>query len=339
MEAVARALIIVFLWLLCIPQDGWADAGPAQTSTVASESDESARVQRFREHVQDATEHYQQARYAEAVREFQAAYAIKAHPLLLFNLAQTYRRAGQPKDAISHYERFLAAAPDSPQATEVRRTLQELQASHGDARNPVTAPASRPEQAADNFLGSEEQRARLFNEHVQRASQHFSAGEYELAIRSFWAAYALRTQPIILFNVAQAHRRAKQWPQAQALFSRFLREDPNSQFAEEARSLQEEASEKLRLQQITEQREAALQQAQSTEALSERIAELRDIERQIVATHSEIERRQQTSIVRRRWFWPVLVGGIALTGAAVGLGIWLSRRLPDTELGGQPLVF
>lgn len=325
------------LVLLLAPDAARADAAASAPPSAESPADE--RIQRFREHVQAATEHYQSGRYPEAASAFLAAYAIKAHPLLLFNLALVYRKSGQKIDAIRYYERFLAAAPDSPQAAEVQRALRELRDSPPEGASATAAEPQPPGAPADNFLGSEEQRARLFAEHVQRASQHFAAGEYEQAIRSFWAAYALRAQPIILFNVAQAHRRAQQWPQAKALFSRFLREEPGSPVAEEARGLLDEAIDQLRAQRNRQEQEAALRQVQASESLSERLAELREIERQIVATQTALQKRQSRSIVRRPWFWGLLIGGVSLGALGVGLGVWLSRRLPDTELGGQPLTF
>ena len=52
---------------------------------------------------------YQAGRFREAVPEFKAAYELDPKPALLFNIAQSYRKSGQPREAIEYYDRYLGA--------------------------------------------------------------------------------------------------------------------------------------------------------------------------------------------------------------------------------------
>jgi len=75
----------------------------------AAEPDESA--QQARAHYQRAQAAYDEARYDDAITEFKAAYALKPHPNVLFNLAQSYERLLEYAEAVRWFERFVAEAP------------------------------------------------------------------------------------------------------------------------------------------------------------------------------------------------------------------------------------
>jgi tetratricopeptide (TPR) repeat protein len=77
---------------------------------------------------------YEAQRYEESIPEFQAAYKIDARPALLFNIAQAYRKAGRPKEAIEYYDRYLEADPKID--AETRRKVDGYLA---EARNTLAA--------------------------------------------------------------------------------------------------------------------------------------------------------------------------------------------------------
>ena len=61
-----------------------------------------------------AKEHYAHARslydlghFAEAAKEFEAAYELKNDPAFLYDLAQSYRQAGNPEQALHFYRTYL----------------------------------------------------------------------------------------------------------------------------------------------------------------------------------------------------------------------------------------
>lgn len=56
---------------------------------------------------------FEQENYYAALSEFQAAYSLRQHPILLFDMARTQQRLGNPSEAITLYRRYLTAADDS----------------------------------------------------------------------------------------------------------------------------------------------------------------------------------------------------------------------------------
>lgn len=92
-------------------------------------SDDAVAVKRAREHFDRGSELYRSARYDEAIREFEAAYAAKPHPSIFYNLGQCYEKLGRHPEAIAHYRRYLAEAPnakDRDRVTVVIHNLEEL---------------------------------------------------------------------------------------------------------------------------------------------------------------------------------------------------------------------
>lgn len=71
-----------------------------------------------------------QKNYADALVEFQAAYARAPIPRLLINIGRSLFRLGEPREALKYYERFLRAEPDPvPEvAQRVRRYVEEAKA-------------------------------------------------------------------------------------------------------------------------------------------------------------------------------------------------------------------
>lgn len=86
--------------------------------------------------------------YAEALVEFQAAYARAPIPRLLINIGRSLFRLGQPAEALKYYERFFRAEPNpAPEvAQRVQRYAEEAKAAAAatTSKPPVAeAPAHR----------------------------------------------------------------------------------------------------------------------------------------------------------------------------------------------------
>lgn len=64
--------------------------------------------------------------------------------------------------------------------------------------------------------------------HHDRGTEHYLAGRYEQAIEEFEKAYALAPGPILLFNIAQAHRRNGSTDSAILFYKRFLKASPSA---------------------------------------------------------------------------------------------------------------
>lgn len=82
--------------------------------------------------------------YKKAIEEFKAAHIHRPDPAFLYNIAECYRRAGAPRDALVFYRRFLSAAPAADKARPiVDQRIIELQAAVAD--EPQAAPNLDPE--------------------------------------------------------------------------------------------------------------------------------------------------------------------------------------------------
>ncbi len=95
--------ISVALLLICgLSRSGWAQDAAA-----------------YQEAVSAGYENFEAADYTAARADFERAYKIFAKPILLFNIASTYRRQGSDKLAIDYYRRYLDVAP--PRASQRRQ--------------------------------------------------------------------------------------------------------------------------------------------------------------------------------------------------------------------------
>lgn len=108
--------------------------------------------ERARAHFEAGRAYYDQARYDDAVREFEQAYALSQRPELLLNTSQAHERALRYDQAIASAERYLSVVPDAPD----RRTIEErianlrvLEQRYEQAPpEPLPAPGSSPTAAA-----------------------------------------------------------------------------------------------------------------------------------------------------------------------------------------------
>lgn len=133
----------------------------------------SATAQDFKTHYDLALALYQAQKFEESIPEFKAAYQLSPKPALLFNLAQAYRKAGHPREAIEHYDLYLSATPQldgdmrhkvdgylaearntlASLELEMKRRLAEEKAAHEHEHEqgpapPPPAPAAAPPPAA-----------------------------------------------------------------------------------------------------------------------------------------------------------------------------------------------
>jgi len=81
-----------------------------------------------REHYQKGTSFYDLGKYNEAITEFEAAYEIKNDPALLYNLAQSYRLAGNADQALHFYRTYLRYVPRPANRAEIDDRIKQLEA-------------------------------------------------------------------------------------------------------------------------------------------------------------------------------------------------------------------
>jgi tetratricopeptide (TPR) repeat protein len=100
-------------------------------------------VQSARDHFAVGKRLYDLGRFADAAREYEAAYQAKDDPALLFNLGQAYRLAHDARRALLAYRSYLRNVSDAPNRAEVEAHIAELQAlvdRQDQAKPPPPAP-------------------------------------------------------------------------------------------------------------------------------------------------------------------------------------------------------
>jgi len=93
-------------------------------------------------HYEAATRLYDVHEYGEALKEYKAGYLTRPDPSFLFNIAQCYKRLGQPEQAREFFREYLKkAAPGDPNRVQAEARIREL-----DTRE-VAVPAPPPASA------------------------------------------------------------------------------------------------------------------------------------------------------------------------------------------------
>lgn len=294
---------------------------------------EAMRAVTFRQHIERASDCFKRNDYSCALISYAQAYEVNPQPVLLFNMAQICRKAGRTQEATTYYERFLREAPQSELATEARSNLSALRASEKPAAAATRRQPPPPLRTADTFWGTEAERQALFKQHIQTASAKVAAAEWDAAVGEYWAAYELKPQALIVFNVAQTYRKAGRLTEALALYQRYLQEEPGSPLSAEIEGYSAEINQHLLEQQHEADRQAAQRLAKANALLSKRLTEM---ERQKASQGPPARPR---AIYRRPWFWGLLGTATAGLALGIGLGIGLQPRLPEVDLGARTLRF
>jgi hypothetical protein len=106
-----------------------------------------AQAQRTPDDVVSARQHYTRGkrfydvgRFADAAREYEAAYEAKDDPALLFNLGQAHRLAGNSTAALLAYKAYLRNVPQAPNRAEVEARVRELQTIVDEQARPSAPP-------------------------------------------------------------------------------------------------------------------------------------------------------------------------------------------------------
>ncbi len=99
---------------LCLASLLLAAAGFAVSAPSARADDKDTVTEMARRRFQEGVKFFDQKRYEEARAAFLQAYALKHHPAVLLNLAQSENRSGHPLEAARHFSSYLRESVGSP---------------------------------------------------------------------------------------------------------------------------------------------------------------------------------------------------------------------------------
>jgi hypothetical protein len=80
-----------------------------------------------KKHFSQGEAFYQQGEFRKALAEYKKAHAHKAHPALIFNMAQCHRQLGEYTKALFFYRLFLSESPQAANKEEVLRRIREME--------------------------------------------------------------------------------------------------------------------------------------------------------------------------------------------------------------------
>src|SRR6201996_9770309 len=81
-------------------------------------------------HFSAAQEAFGARRFKTAAVEFEAAYAISKDPVLLYNIGESYEKAGDGHKAVVSYKQYLKDQAQASDKAEVGRRIHAIEAKH-----------------------------------------------------------------------------------------------------------------------------------------------------------------------------------------------------------------
>lgn len=98
----------------------------AALASSAAADDTAASRREADRHFKTGVKLFEETKYSEALAEFEQAYALASHPLVLYNLAATHRALSQYAQAVDFYNRFLAEGKGVVKPAQLARGQREL---------------------------------------------------------------------------------------------------------------------------------------------------------------------------------------------------------------------
>jgi tetratricopeptide (TPR) repeat protein len=168
-----------------------------------------------------------------------------------------------------------------------------------------------------------------FKQHNDLANSLYGDEQYEEAIKEFAAAFELKRRPVLLFNIGQSYRKLGRAEDALFYYRRYQQLEPNPKpgikkeldsYIAEMESLVKEAY------RLSHPDPAPPPPAPGpTSPAQPGLVDL-------APANQLTQAPPPKPVYKRAWLWCV-VGGVALTAVAVGLGVGLSQESRDFPIG------
>lgn len=103
-------------------------------------------------HLEKATAAHKAARYEEALTELKIAYTLDPQPALLYAIGQVHVMQGQCDQAITFYERFIAAHPSPEQAAKASQAIETCKKLAPEKPVDPVNPVIQPQQPVEPLI-------------------------------------------------------------------------------------------------------------------------------------------------------------------------------------------
>ena len=100
---------------------------PALAAEPKPDAKGEAKTVEAKAHFKQGTQLYKQARYKDAIAEFETAYQLKPHGVLRFNIAQCFEKLGDIPQALRSYHQYLREVPDAEDKATVQAAMANLE--------------------------------------------------------------------------------------------------------------------------------------------------------------------------------------------------------------------
>jgi len=104
---------------------------PAALAVAESPAPTADATNQAKARFRKGTDLYRQARYRDAIEEFEAAYRLRPHGVIFYNLAQCHERLGDIPAALRAYHEYLRAVPAADDRSIVHAAMANLEARLG----------------------------------------------------------------------------------------------------------------------------------------------------------------------------------------------------------------
>jgi tetratricopeptide (TPR) repeat protein len=111
------------LWPVLLLTLSWASVAVTHTEACHAQSD--VETEEARRRFQEGVRYYDQRQYDKARLAFTQAYALKPHPAVLLNLAQSELRAGHYAAAATHFAQYIRENPNADAMDHARGAFEE----------------------------------------------------------------------------------------------------------------------------------------------------------------------------------------------------------------------
>lgn len=113
-------------------------------------SDATSPDARYKAKVENGKKAFARGDYESAIQEFKAAFAIKATPAVLFNVAKSYERLARYEEAIDFYQQYLDLDPNATDRPDVEEVVRRLKKSIRERFQELSVSSDPP--GADIYL-------------------------------------------------------------------------------------------------------------------------------------------------------------------------------------------